>query len=225
MSERRLSEQVADEILEMIAIKKRFVPGEKLPNELELAAELGVSRMTLREAIRILAAHGILVIRRGIGTFVAEDANLDEHGLDTLGEIRANLKDLMEMRLIFEPEAAYYAAMRATEKEIDKIDRLAKQAAAMVLTGEDRTEVEKSFHNTIAKASHNEFMHRLMPIINSAIYKGIVLSESAPNVNHQSNIDHRNVVDFLRNRDGDGARTAMRLHIIHVMEGFGIKRG
>lgn len=224
MSERRLSEQVADDILEMITIKKRFELGEKLPNELDLAAELGVSRMTLREAIRILAAHGVLVIRRGIGTFVAEDANLDEHGLDTLGEIRANLKDLMEMRLIFEPEAAYYAALRATEKEIDKIKKLADQATQMVLTGEDRTEVEKAFHNTIAKASHNEFMHRLMPIINSAIYKGIILSESAPDVNRQSNIDHANVVDFLRNRDGDGARTAMRLHIIHVMEGFGIKR-
>ncbi len=224
MSERRLSEQVADDILEMIAIKKRFVPGEKLPNELELAAELGVSRMTLREAIRILAAHGVLVIRRGIGTFVAEDANLDGHGLDTLGEIRANLKDLMEMRLIFEPEAAYYAAMRATEKEMDKIEKLAHQAAEMANIGEDKTEVEKAFHNTIAKASHNEFMHRLMPIINSAIYKGIVLSEQTPGVYHKSNIDHMNVVEFIRLRDGEGARTAMRLHILHVMDEFGIKR-
>lgn len=225
MSERRLSEQAADDILEMITIQKRFAQGEKLPNEIELAAELGVSRMTLREAIRILAAHGVLEIRRGVGTFVAENEELNENfGLDTVVSARVNLKDLMEMRLIFEPEAAYYAAGRATEKELERIENLAKLAAEMVKTGEDRTEVETSFHNSIAKASHNEFMHRLMPIITSSIYKGVILSASTPNVYPQSNVDHQNVVDFLKKRDGDGARTAMRLHIIHVMESFGIER-
>ena len=84
--------------------------------------------------------------------------------------------------------------------------------------------METSFHNSIAKASHNEFMHRLMPIITSSIYKGVILSASTPNVYPQSNVDHQNVVDFLKKRDGDGARTAMRLHIIHVMESFGIER-
>jgi GntR family transcriptional repressor for pyruvate dehydrogenase complex len=225
MGERRLSEQVSDEILEMITIRKRFVQGQKLPNENELAAELGVSRMTLREAIRILAAYGVLEIRRGVGTFVAENEDLNENfGLDSLSAVRTNLKDLMEMRLIFEPEAAYYAAMRASEKELEQIEQYARQDAEMVLANVDRTEVEKAFHNAIAKASHNEFMHRLMPIINSAVYKVVILSNYTPEVNLQSNIDHKNVVDFLKIRDADGARTAMRLHILHVMEGFGIER-
>ena len=73
--EKRLSDSVADEILNMITIEKRFRPGDKLPNENELSTTLQISRTTLREAIRILATNGILEIQRGRGTFVA--ARLD----------------------------------------------------------------------------------------------------------------------------------------------------
>ena len=68
--EKRLSDSVADDILTMITIEKRFRPGDKLPNENELSQALEISRTTLREAIRILATNGILEIQRGRGTFV-----------------------------------------------------------------------------------------------------------------------------------------------------------
>lgn len=64
-----LSQSVADSIRSMITIEKRFRPGDKLPNEMDLAEELNVSRTTLREAVRILAAYDILEVRRGLGTF------------------------------------------------------------------------------------------------------------------------------------------------------------
>ena len=76
MQEKRLSDRVADDILTMITIEKRFAPGDQLPNENDLSQELGISRTTLREAIRILAAHGVLEIRRGKGTFVKQEAEL-----------------------------------------------------------------------------------------------------------------------------------------------------
>ena len=65
-----LSEQAANQILDMILVEKRFQTGDKLPNEMELAQELGISRVTLREAIRILCTRGIVEIQRGRGTFV-----------------------------------------------------------------------------------------------------------------------------------------------------------
>ena len=71
--QKRLSDSVADDILSMITIEKKFMPGEKLPNENELSEELKISRTTLREAIRILATNGILEIQRGKGTFVKKD--------------------------------------------------------------------------------------------------------------------------------------------------------
>ena len=60
-----LSEQVADQILDMVTIEKRFKPGDKLPNENDFSQELGVSRTTLREAVRFLVAHNVLEIKRG----------------------------------------------------------------------------------------------------------------------------------------------------------------
>ena len=66
----RLSDRIADSIVSMIVVEKRFLPGSKLPNENILSEELKVSRTTLREAIRILATGGILETRRGKGTFV-----------------------------------------------------------------------------------------------------------------------------------------------------------
>ncbi len=68
----RLSDSIAEDIVAMISIEKRFVPGDKLPNENELSRELNISRTTLREAIRILVTNGILEIKRGRGTFVKE---------------------------------------------------------------------------------------------------------------------------------------------------------
>ena len=75
----RLSDRVADDILTMITIEKRFLPGEKLPNENRMAEELGISRTTLREAVRILAANGVVEIQRGRGTYVRKDLKHSPH--------------------------------------------------------------------------------------------------------------------------------------------------
>jgi GntR family transcriptional repressor for pyruvate dehydrogenase complex len=72
-----LPESTAQQILNMIETQHRFTVGDKLPNENDLAAELGVSRSTLREAIRILTTNGVLEIRRGKGTFVSANTVID----------------------------------------------------------------------------------------------------------------------------------------------------
>ena len=101
MKNKMLSQSVADNILSMITIEKRFSVGDKLPNELDLSEELNVSRTTLREAIRILVAYDILEIQRGKGTFVTENALKQPQDLAPLSDIKVNAKDLYEMRLIF----------------------------------------------------------------------------------------------------------------------------
>ena len=87
-----------------------------------MAEELGISRTTLREAVRILAANGVVEIQRGRGTYVRKDLKLDEKGaLSTLGCIKTDIRDLYEVRLIVEPEAAFLAAQRADDEEIRHI--------------------------------------------------------------------------------------------------------
>ncbi|MFQ8600488.1 MAG: FadR/GntR family transcriptional regulator [Oscillospiraceae bacterium] len=213
---RSLAESVADDILSMITIDKAYQPGE-LPNENELA-RLQVSHTTLREAIRILAAHGVLEIRRGKGTYVKTGVWRGVF-LHTLSLPKPDVKDLYEMRLIFRPRAAYYAAKRATE-ELDRILHCGALVESLILQKKDRTEVEQAFHKSIAKATHNEFMNRLMPILIEAIDKGVPLSDEDGEMVENTLQDHRMIMSFLKSRDPQGAETAMKLHILRAMRGF-----
>jgi len=221
--EKSLSERVADDILAMITIDKKFAVGDKLPNENELSAQLKISRTTLRESIRILIAHDVLEIKRGKGTFVTNNQGFNENlGLDELSTIKLNAKDLYEMRLIFEPQTAYYAAKRATDKELERILYYGKLEEEKILNNEDRTEAEHAFHKSIATATHNEFMNKLMPILYKAIDKGVILSDENKAIIQDTLNDHRMIMEFLATRDAEGAKTAMKLHIIHAMRGLGI---
>ena len=139
MKNKMLSESIADTLLSMITIEKRFSAGDKLPNENELSAELNVSRTTLREAIRILVAYDVLEIQRGRGTFVTQAAFGQKPPLGQLSGIKVNAKDLYEMRLIFEPEAAYLAAVRGTDAEIKRILQFGERIEREIKSGLVRT--------------------------------------------------------------------------------------
>ena len=217
-----LSQSVADNILSMITIEKRFSVGDKLPNELDLSEELNVSRTTLREAIRILVALDILEIQRGKGTYVKENAFKKQQDLEQLSNIKVNAKDLYEMRLIFEPEAAYYATLRATDSEIKRILEFGKKVEKEIRNHQDRTDDEHSFHKAIAQATHNEFMNKLMPILYQAISKGVYLSLQSDKAIEDTINDHRMIMEFLEQRNAEGAKNAMKIHIMHAMKELGL---
>lgn len=217
-----LSQSVADNILSMITIEKRFSVGDKLPNELDLSEELNVSRTTLREAIRILVALDILEIQRGKGTYVKENAFKKQQDLEQLSNIKVNAKDLYEMRLIFEPEAAYYAALRATDSEIKRILEFGRKVEKEISNHQDRTDDEHSFHKAIAQATHNEFMNKLMPILYQAISKGVYLSLQSDKAIEDTINDHRMIMEFLEQRNAEGAKNAMKIHIMHAMKELGL---
>jgi len=220
----RLSDKIADEILTMITLESRFLPGEQLPNENELALQLQVSRTTLREAIRILVAHGVIETKRGRGTFVREDFKLNEaRSLTSLVDEHINIKDLYEIRLIFEPEAAYYATLRATDQEIERIITYGELIEEKINENEDRTEAEQNFHKAIANATHNKFMDRLMPVIFQGINQGVKLSRMKQSVLQHTIRDHQLIMDFIQARNAEGAKSAMKIHILHAMKDMGIK--
>lgn len=218
MKNKMLSQSAADNILTMITVEKRFSVGDKLPNELDLSNELNVSRTTLREAIRILVAYGILEIQRGKGTYVTENAFSQPGDLEQLSNIKVNAKDLYEMRLIFEPEAAYYAAIRGTDTEIKRILDYGKRIEDEIQQGQDRTKDEHAFHKAIAQATHNEFMNKLMPILYQAISKGVVLSTQSERAIKDTENDHKMIMEFLMQRNAEGARNAMKIHIMHAIQ-------
>ena len=211
-----LSEQAASQIMDMILVEKRFRTGDKLPNEMELAQELGISRVTLREAVRILCTRGIVEIQRGRGTYVTASESTAAD-LSPLENLAVSNRDLLEIRMMAEPTAAYYAAKRATSEEkkhirelSDKIDQAITVDHANV---QKRLRLEQDFHNAIAAASHNQFMDQLMPIMNKSIYNDVVHVEESTTYSLQ---DHREIVHFIETGNAEGARAAMKMHIVHV---------
>ena len=210
-----LSEQTANRILDMILVEKRFQPGDKLPNEMELAQELGISRVTLREAVRILCTRGIVEIQRGRGTFVT--ANEPAADLSPLGSLAVSNRDLLEIRMMVEPTAAYYAAKRATPEEKKRIHELSDKIEDAINVQhadlQERLRLEQDFHNAIATASHNQFMNHLLPIINKSIYTDVTHFEESSTYSLQ---DHREIVQLIESGNAEGAKVAMKMHIVHI---------
>ena len=209
-----LAECVADDITSMIIVEKRFLPGNKLLNENDFSKELFVSRSTFREAVKILSERGILEVKHGSGTYVAKNIASNTvskaySGIDAL--------ELNEIRLMIEPEAAYFAALRASDNELKRIGYYSEMVEKKVLAGLDRRTEEIRFHLSIARAVHNSFMDRIMPTIYDAIDK----SENVFNyeeVRQGTILDHRMIVQYLNERNADSARTAMRLHMLRGIQ-------
>jgi DNA-binding FadR family transcriptional regulator len=212
-----LAEQAAQSIMEMILTERRFQTGDKLPNEMELAEELGISRVTLREAIRILCTRGLVEIRRGRGTYVISRDPRDTagEGIGSLTTSGADLRDLLEIRLMVEPMAAYYAAKRATEEELERIEALCRRIEELDADGESVLREEQDFHNAIAMASHNRVMEQLLPVINKSSLADVHDFKVGVTFSLQ---DHHQIVQYLRARNAEGAKTVMRLHIIHAYQ-------
>lgn len=215
--------RIADQLTEMIA-GRRFQPGDKLPSEPELAEELKVSRTTLREALRILSTRGLVEARRGIGTFVTQSKSVHaDYDVLKIRNTNVSTKDLYEMRLMFEPQAAYYACLRASDEELETIFRYGELDEQMIRRRDPLwDESEQKFHNSIASATHNQFITALLPVFNRAIHQGIILANESPEVSEMTLHDHRVLMEYLRDRNPEGAKAAMYLHIINTMRAFHI---
>lgn len=225
LQKKSLAERTADKIYDMITTEQLFSEGDKLPNENELALSLGVSRITLREAIRILAAQGVLETKRGLGTFIAEGANIGGLGIHRLEKLRIRLRDLFEVRLMFEPQTAALACERATDEDIEHIRALSAQVEDLIRENKPWTDTDSLFHTAILTGARNEFMTQLIPLINRAIKEAWLLYGSDPNLAEFTLRDNRLIVEMLKNRDNVGVRHAVSIHIRHTIHALELDFG
>ncbi len=223
MEKKNRAQQTAEQLYRRIVVEGQIETGEKLPNEVELAQQLGVSRATLREAIQALVTQGVLEVRRGRGTFVSQRVKeVNDFGFSGLEQVRGQLRDLFELRSIFEPSVARLACVRATEEE--RADILSKGEAVdrCIRAGEDRTEADREFHAAIVRATHNEFMMRLLPLINQAVAAAVETGEHGEQLAEDTRRDHALLMEFFRRRDPEGAEHAMAIHMRHSMDVMGL---
>ncbi|MEQ2444231.1 FadR/GntR family transcriptional regulator [Pseudoflavonifractor sp. CLA-AP-H29] len=223
MEKQSLTQQTAQRLYGRIVTEGGLAPGDKLPNELDLSRELGVSRTTLREAVRMLVAQGVLEVRRGKGTFVsARVEDIDDFGFSGLRRVKGQLRDLFELRSIFEPQAAMLACRRATTEERADILARGKEVEDCIRSGADRTRADAAFHAAIVRATHNEFMVRLLPLIQRAVATAVEAGEEAERLAADTLRDHALLLEFFARGDEEGARHAMAIHMRHAMDEMGL---
>lgn len=214
-----LTERTGEALYDMILIQKQFKPGDKLPNEFELSARLGVSRATLREAVSALIAQGVLVVKRGSGTFIANELpSIGDVSISSIDFVRVRLSDLYEIRLMFEPQSVKLACERADDSELAAIEEQAKKVNRLLRSDDGNwPDADQEFHEMIGAASHNEFISRLFPIINSAVHEVMLVSTNQKLLKDIVRRDNALIVEFIMKRDGDGASHAMSIHIRHMI--------
>lgn len=219
MPKTSLPQQIADTLYHEIMSSDQYAPGTRLESENKLSRRLNVSRTTLREAIRILEMQGIVQVYRGKGTYITDTVKgLRNPDIPMNARSNARLRDLFEARLFFEPNITSLAAVRASKEELDRIIENSKKVEKNILSEEDRSKNDQEFHRSIVAAAHNEFLMQLVPTINEAIFSALLTNASDKLLSKNTLYDHRQIVEFLRDRNAEGAQRAMYIHILHIMK-------
>jgi GntR family transcriptional repressor for pyruvate dehydrogenase complex len=221
----RVSDGIATTIEQRI-LEGTLKPGDRLPSERELAAELGVSRPSLREAIQKLVAKGLLHTRERGGTRVTD--RLDAHFTDPWEQMLSGHpdvhRDMLEFRQLLETQAAYWAADRCTDVDI----RLLDEAHANLQALYDGAPLQKcidadlGFHQAIAEASHNVLVSHLtaslMKVIHGHISDNLRALHPRPHRWDQLRLQHREIWLAIREHRPEDAARAARAHIEFVRQ-------
>jgi len=212
-TEKQRSQEVASHIKELIRDEK-LKPGEKLPNELELCALFSVSRPTVREAVKALVSQGIIEIRRGKGTYVSQEPGIAEDplGLDFITTPNLRLT-LIEARLIIERGAARLAAQKADDNDIAKIAASVKAMEEVVYQHKVEIHTELDFHRSIAEATRNPVIMRIIPIIMESIVKTYRDAPRTSEDHRHAFEEHKVIYEAIAARDPERSYDAMQSHL------------
>ncbi|NLM14192.1 MAG: FadR family transcriptional regulator [Epulopiscium sp.] len=205
-------------IKEMI-VSQELMPGDKLPSEAELCEILGISRSTVREAIKILIAENIVEIKRGKGTFVTRQPGMVQDPLGVNFMAKKNmLFNLFETRLIIEPNIAYLAAQRATKENLEKLEKLMNEFHNAKAEGINYSEIDIQFHNAIAESTQNEILDRILPLINDSIIQGYKETVNIPGSFEKAVVRHERIFRAIKNKDSELAKDEMEKHLKEVIK-------
>ena len=209
-----LAEQVADGIMNLIQ-ETPYKAGDKLPTEKELCESTGAGRNTVREALKILASRNVLEIRQGAGTFVSEKQGIpdDPLGFSMVNDHVKLTKDLLQVRIMLEPQIAALAAQCAKEHEIKELEEIMEEMEAAMKKREDYSELDTKFHTKIAQCTHNIVMENLLPVIGKGV--AVFAKEVAQTEYDRTWISHRKIFCYIRDHNPFEAEIEMQYHLLY----------
>lgn len=225
MQTQRLSDSVASE-LERRMLEGSLRAGQRLPPERELAAQLGVSRPSLREGLRKLASKGLVQTRHGGGTVVTDrlQAAFVDPWKDLLSQHPDLQQDLLELRHLLEGQAAELAAQRASELDLQRVGR-AYERLQQAFAGDDIeacAQADVHYHQAIADATHNRLLSHLNAslhlLVHEAVQSNLAFLQSRPREWARLRHHHRDIWAHLQARRTRAAAQAARRHIRFVQE-------
>ncbi|MFC4032235.1 FadR/GntR family transcriptional regulator [Streptomyces polygonati] len=213
-----VTDEAIEKIKEMI-VSGALRPGDRLPKESELAAELGLSRNSLREAVRALSLIRILDVRQGDGTYVTSlDPQLLLEALSFVVDFHRDdtVLEFLAVRRILEPAATAMAALRIPIEDLDvlqgKLDALGAEPLVEELVASDL-----DFHRGIVQSSGNSVLCSLLdglsgPTTRARVWRGLTQEDAVSRTLHE----HRAILAALRDRDAEAARSWATVHVASV---------
>src|SRR5437773_558788 len=215
----RVAEEIADRI-RVLMLDGTLPPDRPLPGERLLAVRFGVSRGSIRDALRLLETIGLLETRHGQGTFPRElDVNRLVAPLASVLTYRHDLRDeLLDVRRMFEPAVARAAALRVTEDDLADLQRIVETQRRKLKAGRSAIVEDTAFHAVLARATRNRAVMRIMETLNNLLIESRTLTLKQKGRPERSIQGHEAVVAALRRRDPDAAARAMHTHIDQIAE-------
>lgn len=214
--DRTLSDRVYERIVSMI-VEGEFAVGVKLPTEFKLSERLEVSRPVLRQALKQLREDGLIVSRQGSGSYVKSRPDGSVLDFAPVGSI-ADIQRTFEFRVAIEGEAAYLAARRRTDRDLQKLHSAFDELDRCVRENELGVDADEAFHAVICEAADNQYFATARSSMKANIIKGMNLTRSLSLNKPAERLElvqeeHLALLNAIDAGDADAARAAMRAHI------------
>ena len=210
----KVYEEVAKQLERLIL--KKLQPGDKLPAERELAEMFGVSRSSIRDAIRSLELVGLVEPRQGAGTVVREISAESLVNPLTTVLARQQISELLDFRKMLEPPLAARAATHASVEEITEMEEILRRQDDKVRRGELAIEEDSEFHYNVAMASDNSVVLKVLDVLMDLLRETRERALQVEGRPQKSLAGHRRILMAIKRRDPAAAEDAMRRHIQDV---------
>jgi DNA-binding FadR family transcriptional regulator len=221
----RISEVIVEQI-RLLMRQGQLRPGDRLPPERELCERFGVSRVTVREALRLLEASGLVEIRVGArgGAFVTAPSS------DTVGEGLADLltlsvisaADVTEVRMVLEVGIVPLICERATEADLVELETICERADQALRDKEYTMDMSLEFHARVAEAAHNPAVSMLIDSFRGPILMSLQQAKNtAPEMGTVGTKEHKRFVEAVRLRDAAAASSIMAEHLARTAKRLG----
>ncbi|HWG01319.1 MAG TPA: FadR/GntR family transcriptional regulator [Trebonia sp.] len=213
----RISEIIVDQI-RLLMRQGQLTPGDRLPPERDLCERFGVSRVTVREALRMLESAGLVEIRVGArgGAFVTvPSSNRVGEGLaDLLTLSVISAADVTEVRMILEVGIVPLVCERATEDDLAELEKICERSELALRDGDYTMDISLEFHARVAQATHNPALEMMVESFRGPILMSLKEArEAAPEMGGLGTEEHEKFIEAVRKRDADDAARIMREHL------------